>query len=83
ETNAAPDKARNWDTQVSSVGSGGAPAWKVGLRETGIGLLEIDGKTVFCYAIGNQIGWYDVREAVYDGTADQFFAECFPDDAEK
>ncbi|MBO7679093.1 MAG: hypothetical protein J6S75_05425 [Thermoguttaceae bacterium] len=54
-----------------------------GINNSDIDLCEIDGKTVFCYAIGNQIGWYDVREAVYDGTADQFFAECFPDDSEK
>lgn len=58
ETNAAPDKARNWDTQVSSGGSGGAPAWTIGLRETGIGLLEIDGKTVMRPAKGGAFfGW--------------------------
>ncbi|MBO7680455.1 MAG: hypothetical protein J6S75_12385, partial [Thermoguttaceae bacterium] len=50
-----------------------------GINNSDVDLCEIDGKTVFCYAIGNQLGWVDVREAVYDGTCDEFFAECFPD----
>ena len=49
-----------------------------GINNSDIDLCEVDGKTVFCYAVGNQQGWADIREAVYDGTPDQFFAECFP-----
>ena len=59
ETNAAPDKVRNWDMLVSrKSGEGGASAWAVGLRETGIGLLEMDGKTVMRPAKGGAFfGW--------------------------
>ena len=51
-----------------------------GINNSDVDLCEVGGKTVFCYAIGNQLGWVDVREAVYDGTADQFFADCFPNE---
>ena len=50
-----------------------------GINNSDIDLCEVDGKTIFCYTIGNQLGWEDVREAVFDGTIDQFFAVCYPE----
>ncbi|MBQ6621190.1 MAG: hypothetical protein IJH68_13695 [Thermoguttaceae bacterium] len=49
-----------------------------GINNSDIDLCEVDGKTIFCYTIGNQLGWEDVREAVFDGTAEEFFTRCYP-----
>ena len=50
-----------------------------GINNSDIDLCEVGGKTIFCYAAGNQQDLCEVREAVFDGTSDQFFAACYPE----
>lgn len=42
-----------------------------------IDLCEFNGKTIISYNVGNQLGYYYMAEAVYDGTLDEFFEAYF------
>ena len=42
-----------------------------------VDLCEWQGKTLFTYNVGNQLGFYYLAEAVYDGSPDDFLAANF------
>jgi alpha-L-fucosidase len=42
-----------------------------------IDMCDWNGKTLISYNAGNQLGFYYMAEAEYDGTVDQFLAACF------
>ena len=42
-----------------------------------VDLCEWQGKTLFTYNIGNQLGFYYLAEAEYDGTPEEFLEACF------
>ena len=42
-----------------------------------IDMCEYQGKTIITYNVGNQLGFYYLAEAEYDGPIDEFFEAYF------
>lgn len=51
-----------------------------GINNSDVDLIEIDGKTILYYAVGDQQSWCEVRRAVFDGPMKAFFEGNFSDD---
>lgn len=47
------------------------------INNSDIDMCDYNGKTIITYNIGNQLGFYALCEAEYDGTVDEFLAACF------
>lgn len=66
----------NWEHSeqvvLSSLGAEGE-----GSNNSDMDLIELDGQVVINYAIGDQLTWAGVKEAIYDGPMDEFVLEFF------
>lgn len=58
-----------------------APCEGEGINNSDVDLIEIDGKTILYYAVGDQQTWCEVRRAVFDGPMQAFFESCFSDES--
>jgi len=74
----SPDLRRWWQSAANPVLQ--VEGLDEGINASDPELVELDGRTLVYYSVGDQLTWMNIKRAAYPGPLAEFFRQWFPDD---